>query len=114
MSDSRAAAAASYIRCSLSGKLVENLLRLDVADFHQPQGRTEDRCRNAILVHDKRLAGRQILHGKIDGQGYRVATGGNRLFNAFTPGAKQRRAHHLHTHLRELLAHANRHCPRFV
>ena len=100
--------------CRLSGKLVEDLLRIDVADLHQPQGRAEDRCRNAILVHDKGLAGRQILHGKIDRQRYRVASGGNRLFNAFTPGAKQRRAHHLHTHFGELLAHANRHCPRFV
>src|SRR3569623_1276447 len=46
----------------LAGEFVENLLRIDVADLHQPQGCAKYRRRTSILVHDERLADWQILY----------------------------------------------------
>src|SRR5262245_19407204 len=55
-------------------EIIEDALRVHVADPHQPERRAEDHRRHPVLMNNKRFPRGKILYGKIDRERYRVTS----------------------------------------
>ena len=108
-----ALAAIWIVRIHSRIEIVEDSLRVDVADPHQSERCAEDHRRHPVLMNNKRLPRRKILHCEIDRQRYRVTSGRGTGFDVFAPPAQKRKINDLQPDLGELLAHTDCHRPRF-